>query len=64
VTNAKVSEAVNILLQVARTQFGEPTGPATQYRFSIGPDGDRLEIMHGQRKPIEWRVIPIKLEAE
>ena len=63
-SNAKASKAVNVLLDIARTEFKEPDGSASNYRFSVSPDGTRLEILHGLRRPFEWAAIDITLKKE
>ena len=56
--STKAKRALDVLVALARQQYGDSDAtPASAYRFSLSPDGERLEIL---KSPMNWRTINLR----
>lgn len=56
-----ISDATQTLLDAARALFNLPDAPASRFRISVSPDGERLEFMLAGSAPLMWHSVSIKL---
>lgn len=60
--NPELKFAVAILISAARQAYGDDaTTPANVYRFSVSPDGSKLEVM---KSGLDWVSLDISTKGK